>query len=83
VAGEPGGAAVVLDHGAGWTTIVAGLATVTATAGRAVTAGQALGAAAGGAAGLTFEVWRGRHAVDPLLLLRRGPSPLAAAPPLP
>jgi murein DD-endopeptidase MepM/ murein hydrolase activator NlpD len=82
VAAEPDGSSVVLDLGEGWTAIVGGLASTAATEGQAVAAGQALGAAAGP---VTFEVWRGRHPVDPVLLLRRTPAarPLAAAPPLP
>ena len=68
-------ATVVLDHGAGWTTIVGGLAAADVAAGDHVVAGQRLGAAAG-AVGL--EIWRGRHAVDPMLLM--APRLLVAAP---
>jgi murein DD-endopeptidase MepM/ murein hydrolase activator NlpD len=71
---EPGGLAVVLDHGAGWTTVVGGLAAAAVAPGERVAAGQRLGAVAGGAprgAGVVaFEVWRGRRPVDPLLLAR-------------
>jgi murein hydrolase activator len=88
VATEPDGATVVLDHGAGWTTIVAGLAAADVSPGDHVAAGQRLGAAAG-AVGL--EIWRGRHAVDPMLptLLMKAPiarpatATLAAPAPLP
>lgn len=82
VAAEPEGTSVVLDLGEGWTAILGGLGETTAAPGQAVPAGQALGTAAGP---VTFEVWRGRRPVDPMLLLRRTPPPrpLAAAPPLP
>jgi murein DD-endopeptidase MepM/ murein hydrolase activator NlpD len=85
VAAEPGGVAVMLDGGAGWTTIVGGLAEATVGPGERVAAGQRLGAAAPAPAAVTFEVWRGRHPVDPLLLVRtpRAPAALAAPPPLP
>ncbi len=90
VAVEPDGTTVVLDHGAGWTTIIGGLAAVDVAPGDHVVAGQRLGAAAG-AVGL--EIWRGRHAVDPMLLAPRlltaapiarpAPATLAAPAPLP
>jgi murein DD-endopeptidase MepM/ murein hydrolase activator NlpD len=84
VAAEPDGTTVVLDHGAGWTTIVAGLAAADVAQGDHVAVGQRLGLAAG-AVGL--EIWRGRHAVDPMLLMTpiaRPPSATLAAPaPLP
>ena len=66
----------MLDHGAGWTTIVGGLAEADVDVGARVAAGQRLGAAVGGATAVTFEIWRGRRAVDPLLLAR----PALAAP---
>jgi septal ring factor EnvC (AmiA/AmiB activator) len=72
VAADSEGTAVVLDAGAGWTTIVGGLAEAVVGEGERVAAGQRLGLARGP---ITFEVWRGRHPVDPLLLVR--PSPLA------
>jgi murein hydrolase activator len=75
VAVEPDGTTVVLDHGAGWTTIVGGLAAADVAQGDHVAAGQRLGAASG-AVGL--EIWRGRHAVDPMLLV--APRSLVAAP---
>jgi len=72
VASEPEGRAVVLDHGAGWMTIVGGLEALAVGEGERVSAGQSLGAAPRGAPGaaVTFEVWRGRRPVDPLLLVR-------------
>ena len=87
VADEPGGVTVVLDGGAGWTIIVGGLAAATVGPGERVAAGQRLGGAGPAPAAVTFEVWRGRHPVDPLLLVRpaspRAPAALAAPPPLP
>jgi septal ring factor EnvC (AmiA/AmiB activator) len=82
VAVEAEGTSVVLDLGEGWTAIVGGLGATTAVQGQPVPAGQALGAAGGP---VSFEVWRGRRPVDPMLLLRRAPAPrpLAAAPALP
>ncbi|HSZ81504.1 MAG TPA: M23 family metallopeptidase [Polyangia bacterium] len=88
VAAEPDGTTVVLDHGAGWTTIVAGLAAADVAQGDHVAAGQRLGLAAG-AVGL--EIWRGRHAVDPMLptllvtapIARPASATLAAPAPLP
>jgi murein hydrolase activator len=75
------GVAIVLDHGAGWTTIVGGLAAAVVSAGDRVAAGQRLGvAAAGPAPAIELEVWRGSHPVDPALLLR---APLAAPAALP
>jgi murein DD-endopeptidase MepM/ murein hydrolase activator NlpD len=75
VAADPaGGLAVVLDHGAGWTTIVAGLAEAGVVEGAVVAPGAPLGAAA---RPVTFEVWRGPRPVDPLL-----PTLLAAPPAL-
>ena len=75
LASEPEGATVVLDAGAGWTAIVGGLAETSVAAGARVAAGERLGAAAAGAApAIGFEVWRGRHPVDPLLLLRAAPT---------
>ena len=84
VAVESQGSAVVLDHGAGWTTIVGGLGTLAVAAGQPVAAGGSLGAAASRAGGVSFEVWRGRRPVDPQLLLRRPvPRALAATSSLP
>jgi hypothetical protein len=92
VTAEPEGAAVVLDAGAGWTVIVSGLAAPGVAAGARVAAGEPLGRVADGAGGVGFEIWRGRHPVDPLLLVRAapparpappGPEPLAAPPPVP
>jgi murein hydrolase activator len=87
VAAEPGGVTVVLDCGAGWTTIVGGLSEAAVGPGERVAGGQRLGGAAPAPAAVTFEVWRGRHPVDPLLLVRpaspRAPAALAAPPPLP
>jgi murein hydrolase activator len=85
---EPGGMVVVLDHGAGWTSIIGNLVGVTLAAGERVAAGQRLGVAtpdpAGAASAVTFEVWRGRRPVDPLLLVAGGRrSPLAASVGLP
>ncbi|HTA21166.1 MAG TPA: peptidoglycan DD-metalloendopeptidase family protein [Polyangia bacterium] len=85
VAVEPEGATVVLDHGGGWTTVVGGLAAADVAQGDHLVAGQRLGAAAG-AVGL--EIWRGRHAVDPMLLMatttpRPATATLAAPAPLP
>jgi hypothetical protein len=76
----------MLDLGAGWTTIVGGLADVEAdvVVGGRVVAGQRLGtASAGPASTVTFEVWRGRHAVDSQLFVRRTAPSLAAPAPLP
>ena len=84
VTAEPTGVAVVLDHGAQWTTIVSGLGAVTIAAGDRVVAGQRLGiAATGPAPAVGLEVWRGRHPVDPALLTRRPAAPLAAPARLP
>jgi murein DD-endopeptidase MepM/ murein hydrolase activator NlpD len=91
VAVESDGTTVVLDHGAGWTTIVGGLATAAVARGDHVVAGQRVGASAGA---VGVEVWRGRHAVDPMLLMappllrtappaRPAPATLAAPAPLP
>ncbi len=63
---EADGFAVVLDHGAGWTTIVGGLSEVAVALEASVVAGQSLGVATR-AGSVTFEVWRGRRPVDPLL----------------
>jgi hypothetical protein len=72
--------ALLLDHGAGWTTIVGGLAAAAVGAGDRVAAGQRLGvAAAGPAPAVELEVWRGSHPVDPALLLR-APALLLRAP---
>ncbi|MDB4979617.1 MAG: Peptidase family, partial [Myxococcales bacterium] len=76
------GFAVVLDHGAGWTTIVGGLAEVAVAPGTSVAGGQPLGVAAR-AGSVTFEVWRGRRPVDPLLPHLLAASPLAAPVALP
>jgi murein DD-endopeptidase MepM/ murein hydrolase activator NlpD len=77
VASEREGRAVMLDHGAGWMTIVGGLAAVRVAEGEGVAAGQCLGAAAAGV-GVTFEVWRGRRPVDPLPLVRPVSAPRGA-----
>ncbi len=66
IAVELGGTTVVLDHGGGWTTIVGGLAAADVAQGDHLVAGQRLGAAAGP---IGLEIWRGRHAVDPTLLI--------------
>ena len=76
VASEPAGTTLVLDDGAGWTTIVGGLAAAAVAQGERVAAGQRLGTSASSA--IAFEVWRGRRAVDPLLLVRSTP-PVSAA----
>jgi murein DD-endopeptidase MepM/ murein hydrolase activator NlpD len=86
VAAEPEGLTVVLDHGGGWTSLVGGLSRVTVSVGDSLVGGQRLGApasAAGAVGFVTFEVWRGRRPVDPLLLLGGGRSPLAASGNLP
>jgi murein DD-endopeptidase MepM/ murein hydrolase activator NlpD len=72
VAPEAGAFTVVLDHGAGWTSIVGGLVDVVVESGAHVAAGQRLGAVRP-PGGVGFEVWRGRRPVDPLLITR--PSP--------
>jgi murein DD-endopeptidase MepM/ murein hydrolase activator NlpD len=74
VAAEPEGAAVVIDAGAGWTAIVGGLASADVVAGQRVVAGAPLGRAN---AVVSFELWRGLHPVDPLLLAR-APAPPAS-----
>jgi murein DD-endopeptidase MepM/ murein hydrolase activator NlpD len=76
VASAPAGTTLVLDDGAGWTTIVGGLADPAVALGDRVAAGQRLGTSASSA--VAFEVWRGRRAVDPLLLVR-STSPASAA----
>jgi len=95
VADEPEGGAVVLEDGGGWTAIVGGLARTDVARGQRVAAGERLGAAAAGAPGapplISFEVWRGRHPVDPLLVARAAAGPprgepraaLAEPPPVP
>jgi murein DD-endopeptidase MepM/ murein hydrolase activator NlpD len=87
VAAEAGSTAVVLDHAAGWTTIVTGLDAVAVAAGAELEKGAPLGTARPGTAGapavVTFEVWRGRHPVDPLLLVRSSATALAAPARLP
>jgi murein DD-endopeptidase MepM/ murein hydrolase activator NlpD len=83
VAVERDGATVVLDHGGGWTTIVGGLAATDVEQGDHLVAGQRLGAAAGP---VGLEIWRGRHAVDPMLLVtaaRPATATLAAPAALP
>jgi murein DD-endopeptidase MepM/ murein hydrolase activator NlpD len=83
---EPEGISVVLDHGAGWTTIVGGLATIESgvVVGARVAGGQRLGAAGVGPAPcVRFEVWRGRRPVDPSLLARPGATALATPARLP
>jgi septal ring factor EnvC (AmiA/AmiB activator) len=79
VADEPEGGAVVLEDGAGWTAIVGGLARTDVARGQRLAAGAPLGAAAAGAPGappvISFEVWRGRHPVDPLLVARAPAGP--------
>lgn len=70
VAPEPDGDgwAVVLELGPGWTAVVGGLAQPELAQGARLVAGQPLGVTAG--SGVTFELWRGRRPVDPLLLAR-------------
>jgi murein DD-endopeptidase MepM/ murein hydrolase activator NlpD len=80
VVAERGATTIVLDHGAGWTTIVGGLAEAAVAAGEEVAAGQRIGAAAGA---IAFEIWRGRRAVDPALLLRPVAPTLATSARLP
>jgi murein DD-endopeptidase MepM/ murein hydrolase activator NlpD len=84
VAREPGGVAVAIEDGAGWTAIVGGLAEASVVEGQRVAAGEGLGAAAAARSDGTveLEVWRGRRPVDPLLLLRGPGIALAAPPPL-
>jgi septal ring factor EnvC (AmiA/AmiB activator) len=74
LAEESEGGAVVVEDGVGWTVIVGGLARKDVAVGQRVAAGERLGAAATGAPGappvISFEIWRGRRPVDPLLLVR-------------
>jgi murein DD-endopeptidase MepM/ murein hydrolase activator NlpD len=69
VAPSPGGGlALVIDHGGGWTSILARLDEVAVAPGQRVTRGQRVGrvaGVAGAAAGITFDLWRGRSPVDP------------------
>jgi murein DD-endopeptidase MepM/ murein hydrolase activator NlpD len=63
-----GGLALVVDHGGGWTSIVAGLAEVGVTPGARIARGDRvgyLGPGQGAGPELVLELWRGRTAVDP------------------
>lgn len=63
-----GGFAVVLEHTAGWTSVVSGLRDIAVAAGEVVARGQPLGLAGrnlDGAPVISWELWRGRTAVDP------------------
>jgi murein hydrolase activator len=69
-----GGFAVVMDHGAGWTSLLAGLREVSVGVGQELPAGGGLGLAGrnlDGAAVIAFELWHGRSPVDPAAQLRR------------
>jgi murein DD-endopeptidase MepM/ murein hydrolase activator NlpD len=91
VAREPEGAAVAIEDGAGWTTIVSGLGEASVAEGQRVAGGERLGVAGApnGIPVVGFEVWRGRRPVDPTLFLPTSSLPtlslpaLAAPPPLP
>ncbi len=64
------GAIVIVDHGAGWTSLVTGLGAVGVTRGMSVAAGSRLGTAPAGEAPLvTVELRRGGRPVDPVGLL--------------
>jgi murein DD-endopeptidase MepM/ murein hydrolase activator NlpD len=69
-----GSFAVVLQHPAGWTSIIGGLGQVTVAVGQAVSRGQSLGVSPSGArerATVTLELWHQRASVDPATVLRR------------
>jgi septal ring factor EnvC (AmiA/AmiB activator) len=73
VASDAEGVSVVVDAGAGWTIIVGGLAEASVSQGARVVLGDLLGSVVGRAsAAVSFEVWRGRYPVDPLLVARAG-----------
>jgi septal ring factor EnvC (AmiA/AmiB activator) len=64
------GGVVIVDHGAGWTTLLSGLDTLSVRAGQQVAAGQPLGRmAAGGTPELTVELRRRGRPVDWLSLI--------------
>jgi septal ring factor EnvC (AmiA/AmiB activator) len=60
---------VILDHGRGWTTILAGLELVTAGTGSLVPAGAPLGHMAKEAPRLTIELRHGSRAIDPAAMM--------------
>jgi murein DD-endopeptidase MepM/ murein hydrolase activator NlpD len=74
-----GGTAVMLEHARGLRTIVSGLGSVNVSEGTFVHRGGVLGIAPPAPSLVRLEVWRGRQAVDPALLLSaagvRGHSP--------
>ncbi|HXI59647.1 MAG TPA: M23 family metallopeptidase [Polyangia bacterium] len=71
------GRTIVVQHEAGWITIVSGLGDVTVSVGQAVTRGQTVGHVAQdsssprGHEAVLLEVWHRRQAVDPAAVLRR------------
>jgi murein DD-endopeptidase MepM/ murein hydrolase activator NlpD len=71
------GRTIVVQHEAGWITIVSGLADVTVSVGQAVTRGQTVGHVAQDSPSprahepVLLEVWHRRQAVDPAAVLRR------------
>jgi murein DD-endopeptidase MepM/ murein hydrolase activator NlpD len=72
-----GGFAVVTSHASGWTSIVSGLRDITVRAGDRVEAGATLGLAGrnlDGAAVVSVEIWKNRHAQDAGRLLRARPA---------
>jgi murein DD-endopeptidase MepM/ murein hydrolase activator NlpD len=70
-----GGYAVVTAHEGGWVSVLSGLREVTVSEGQTVEGGGQLGLAGrnlDGAVVVSLELWRGRAAVDPAPLVRRG-----------
>jgi murein hydrolase activator len=59
---------VVLDHGHGWITLLAGLAQVTAVGGQTVTAGTPLGRMGNSAPRLTIELRHAGRPIDPVAM---------------
>ena len=66
------GRIVVIDHGAGWLTLLAGMAALDVAQGARVAAGDAIGIARGGNRGLTVELRRDGRPVDIATMLARG-----------
>lgn len=59
------GGTVIIDHGAGWSTLVTGLGAISVKRGQAVAAGQLLGSAPGGdEPRITIELRRRDQPVD-------------------
>jgi murein DD-endopeptidase MepM/ murein hydrolase activator NlpD len=69
VAASAQGPAILVDHGGGWTSLLAGVGGLAVVVGERVAAGQAIGRA-GASEGIVCEIWRVRTPVDPAAYLR-------------